>query len=174
MLEIYSPFVTDNCVSFELQAPSESEFIHRIETFVKLYPWLVAEQNERIAGYAYASVYRERLAYQWCVECSVYIHPEQRGNRVGKNLYQALFSVLKHMGICNAYAIITLPNDSSVAFHRYMDFEEVGVFRRVGFKFGSWHDVYWMVKYLSTENQPSTIKLFSEFSEEEIAEILAV
>jgi phosphinothricin acetyltransferase len=143
LLEIYRPFVTEAVVSFEAEPPSVDEFEARVLKALGRYAWLVAEQDGVIAGYAYGTVHRERAAYRWSAETSVYVDPRFHGHGIGRRLYEQLFGDLAARGYCNAYAGITLPNDASVALHRKVGFAPIGVFPRVGFKFGAWHDVSW-------------------------------
>ena len=143
LLAIYRPFVTDAAVSFELDPPSVEEFSQRILTARSKWAWLVAEQARQVAGYAYATSFRPRAAYQWSVEMSAYLDPAFRGRGVGRALYERLISILVAKGYCTAYAGITLPNEASVRFHQALGFTAVGVFRRAGRKFGAWHDVSW-------------------------------
>jgi L-amino acid N-acyltransferase YncA len=143
LLAIYRPFVTDTAVSFEMEPPSVEEFSQRILTAQSKWAWLVAEQGGMLAGYAYASSFRQRAAYRWSVEMSAYLDPACRGRGVGRALYERLISILTAKGYCTAYAGITLPNESSVGFHQALGFSPVGVFRRAGRKFGAWHDVSW-------------------------------
>jgi phosphinothricin acetyltransferase len=151
LLAIYGPFVTDTSVSFELEVPSPEEFRQRILAAQSRWAWLVAELSERVAGYAYATSFRQRAAYQWSVETSAYLAPAFHGRGVGRALYERLIEVLVARGYCTAYAGITLPNDASVRFHRALGFTEVGVFRRAGRKFGAWHDVSWWQRPLRSE-----------------------
>lgn len=148
LLDIYRPFVEYLAVSFETEVPSVDEFTARIEKSLKGWAWLVAEVDGCIAGYAYGSQHRERAAYRWSVETSVYLHPDFRRQGIAQSLYSRLFDELAEMGYCNAYAGITLPNDASVLFHQSMGFEWIGVFKRAGWKFGQWHDVAWMQRML--------------------------
>ena len=143
LLEIYRPFVESSAVSFELEVPTLDEFQKRIEKCAAGWAWLVAEENGRSAGYAYASALRERQAYQWSAETSAYVHPDFYRKGVGRLLYLALFEALAAKGICNAFACIALPNDASLEFHRSLGFEHIGEFRSVGRKFNAWHDVSW-------------------------------
>jgi phosphinothricin acetyltransferase len=99
MLEIYRPFVTDNSVSFELEPPTVEQFAERIDTYTKRFPWFAAEENGEVVGYAYASSYRERKAYQWSVECSVYIRPDNHGKGCARKLYDTLFEELTSLGL---------------------------------------------------------------------------
>ena len=144
LLEIYRPFIENTAVSFETQVPTVDEFAARVEKALNGWAWLVAEVDGQIAGYAYGGTHRERAAYRWSVETSVYLHSDFHRRGIARLLYSQLFDVLAEKGYCNAYAGATLPNDASISFHRSMGFEWVGVFKRVGWKFGRWHDVAWM------------------------------
>ena len=152
--EIYAPFcAADSPVSFELEAPSEAEMGSRIGSTLQSLPWLVAAGvGGKILGYAYASPHMARPAYRWSVNVSIYLHPDARRQGLGSNLYKKLFGILRELGYCNAYAGITLPNEGSLALHRHLDFLEVGVYARVGYKCGVWHDVAWWG--LSLQNHP--------------------
>jgi len=108
----------------------------------------VAEVDGQCVGYVYASAHRERTAYRWSTETSAYIREGWQGRGLGKMLYQGLFERLAARGYCNALAVVVVPNDASVALHRAVGFETVGVFRRGGHKFGAWHDVMWMQRVL--------------------------
>ncbi|PYQ10674.1 MAG: GNAT family N-acetyltransferase [Acidobacteria bacterium] len=143
LLAIYRPFVANTIVSFEVEAPSVAEFRQRIDHALERWAWIVAEQGGRPVGYAYGTAHRPRSAYQWSVETSVYVDDGHRGMGIGKRLYARLMPILADKGYCNAYAGITLPNEASIALHRSVGFVPVGVFRRVGHKFGAWHDVSW-------------------------------
>lgn len=144
LLDIYRPFVTDTAVSFELEPPSVAEFAERVAHAQSQWAWLVAEAADgAIAGYAYGSAFRTRAAYRWTAETSAYVHAAHRGRGAGTLLYRHLLRELTAKGYCNAYAGIALPNDASVALHKSVGFEPVGVFRRAGWKFGRWHDVSW-------------------------------
>jgi phosphinothricin acetyltransferase len=151
LLSIYRPFVTETAVSFELEPPSVEEFSRRILAAQSRWAWLAAEHGGQMAGYAYASAFRQRAAYQWSVEMSAYLDPACRGRGVGRALYEELMRVLIAKGYCTAYAGITLPNEASVRFHQALGFSTVGVFRRAGRKFGSWHDVSWWQRPLRDE-----------------------
>jgi L-amino acid N-acyltransferase YncA len=143
LLAIYRPFVESTIVSFEVEPPSVAEFQQRIAASLARWAWILAEDGGRPVGYAYGTSHRPRRAYEWSVETSVYIGDAYRGQGLGKRLYGRLIPMLADKGYCNAYAGITLPNDASVALHRSMGFVPVGVFPRVGRKFGAWHDVSW-------------------------------
>jgi len=154
-LAIYAPFVRETQVSFEVEVPTEEDFELRIRETMRDYPWLVAECGGRIAGYAYARRHRERGAYRWSVEVSVFVGDGCRRTGVGRALYSELFAILRRQGFANAYAGIALPNDASVSFHESMGFAPVGVYRKVGFKLGRWHDVgWWSLRLTDDEAAP--------------------
>ena len=140
---IYSPNVTTNAVSFEVEPPNAAEMTRRLVATTATHPWLVCERSGKLVGYVYAGTHLARAAYQWSVNVSVYI--DARGHRggVGRALYTSLFALLRLQGFYNAYAGITLPNAGSVGLHEAMGFQPVGVYRQVGYKFGAWHDVGW-------------------------------
>jgi L-amino acid N-acyltransferase YncA len=148
---IYAPSVTDSSTSFEEVPPDAAEFARRIEAISARYPWLVAERDGGVVGYAYASPYRERAAYRWAAESAVYVGADQRGRGVGGRLYRVLFELLARQGIRTVLAGVTLPNDASVALHESCGFEPVGVYRRIGYKRGRWHDVGWWQLQLAAE-----------------------
>ncbi|MBD2610295.1 MAG: N-acetyltransferase [Nostoc sp. GBBB01] len=153
MLEIYAPIVQETTISFELEPPSETEFQNRIQSYQQKMPWLVCEINGQLAGYAYASPYRTRAAYQWSVESSVYVSENHRRKGIAKALYTALLKLLQLQGFYNVVAAIALPNQPSVAVHEAVGFVPVGVFHRVGFKFGKWRDVgYWQLSLQSEQS----------------------
>jgi L-amino acid N-acyltransferase YncA len=143
ILRIYAPAVKHTAASFELEPPSVEEMRQRISTILQKYPWLVFDRDGDVLGYAYAGEYRKRVAYQWSAEVSAYVDERARRMGIGRTLYAELFAILKRLGYFNAYAVITLPNPSSVALHESVGFKYLGVFRNVGYKLGKWHDVGW-------------------------------
>jgi L-amino acid N-acyltransferase YncA len=140
---IYAPFVTDGAVSFEEVAPDASEFVRRIEEAEQRFPWLVAEVDGSVAGYAYASAHRDRAAYRWAADVALYVGEGHRRRGVGRALYAKLFALLARQGMRTVCAGVTLPNPASVALHEACGFAPVGVYRRIGFKGGRWWDVGW-------------------------------
>jgi L-amino acid N-acyltransferase YncA len=140
---IYAPSVEGDVISFEERAPDAAEFAARIAAISATHPWLVAEEEGEIAGYAYACRHRERSAYRWAVDVSVYVAAGRRGRGHGRSLYEALFERLRRQGFQVACAGITLPNQASVALHERLGFLAVGVNRRIGWKEGGWRDVGW-------------------------------
>jgi L-amino acid N-acyltransferase YncA len=141
--DIYAPIVSGSAISFEAEVPTEREMAGRIAAALAFAPWLVCVDAQRVAGYAYASKHRERAAYRWCVDVSVYVRDGFRRTGVGRALYASLFALLRLQGFCAAHAGITLPNEASVRLHESLGFRPVGVYPRVGFKLGRWHDVGW-------------------------------
>ncbi len=148
LLAIYRPFVESTAVSFETVVPTAEEFAGRIAKALAGWQWLVAERDGRCIAYAYGGTHRERAAYRFAVEVSAYVHPAAHRQGIGRALYLRLFEDLGGRGYCNAYAGITQPNPASVALHRSVGFEPIGVFRAVGRKFGRWHDVAWFQRSL--------------------------
>jgi L-amino acid N-acyltransferase YncA len=140
---IYRPFVTGTVISFEVSAPDREEMARRIVGVTASYPWLVCEVGGQVAGYAYATRHRERAAYRWSVDTSVYVSQTHWRSGIGRGLYVSLFRILAAQGYFNAYAGITLPNPASVALHEAVGFKPVGTYQRAGHKFGAWHDVAW-------------------------------
>lgn len=140
---IYRPYVEESVASFEDVAPDSSRIAVRMKAAPRL-PWLVAEDEAGgVVGYAYATRHRDRAAYRWAVDCSVYLQPDRRGHGTGRLLYGTLLPLLRDLGYCRAHAGIALPNPASVALHEACGFKPVGVYQHVGYKFGSWHDVGW-------------------------------
>ena len=140
---IYAPFVNDTVISFEDVAPAAPEMAERIERLTRTHAWVVAEDGDGILGYAYGCPHRERAAYRWTTEVTVYVDPGHQRRGAGRALYQSLFVRLADRGYRVALAVIALPNEPSVGFHEACGFELVGVYRRIGFKLGRWWDVGW-------------------------------
>lgn len=141
--DVYRPYVEDSAVTFEETPPNDTAVSDRIETKLETHPWFVAERDGRAVGYAYASPLRDRPAYRWTAELSVYVDRERRGEGAGSALYRALLATLERQGFESAYGVVTLPNPESVGFHESFGFERVGLFPEVGYKLGEWHDVAW-------------------------------
>lgn len=150
---IYAPSVTDAAASFELAAPSADEIAGRIAAMSPHAPWLVLVRGGEIAGYAYASRHRERAAYQWSVDTSVYVRADQQRTGVGRSLYRVLLALLDVQGFYAVHAGITLPNPGSVRLHEAVGFRRIGVEPAVGYKLGAWHDVGWWQLALRPRNR---------------------
>jgi L-amino acid N-acyltransferase YncA len=143
ILAIYAPYIENTSFTFETEVPTLGEFAERISTYLITWPWLVCETDGKITGYAYATKYRERTAYQWGIESSIYIHDDFQKAGIGKALYTALFEILKKQGFRNVYAVINLPNEKSVAFHERLGFHYFATYEKVGYKLGKWKNVGW-------------------------------
>ncbi len=155
LLEIYSYYVEKTAISFELETPSLADFRARIRKTLERYPYLVAEENGVIVGYAYAGVFKARAAYDHCCELTVYLDRNKRKQGLGRKLYEALEAELQKRGLRNIYACIGYPVEedeyltrNSAEFHAHLGFTEVGRFHRCGYKFGRYYDMIWMEKLL--------------------------
>lgn len=148
LVAIYAPYVEKTAITFETQVPTVEDFENRIKKTMKKFPYLVAMEEGQIVGYAYASTYYARAAYDWTVELSVYVQKEARGKGVGTLLYTALEEELIARGFKNFLACIALPNPASIALHEKRGYEQVAHFKKVGYKFGTWHDIVWLQKSL--------------------------
>ncbi len=154
ILRIYAHYIINTAYTFEVDVPEISQFTKRVEEISKEYPFLVYVQDEKIVGYAYASKHKERAAYCYDVDVSVYLDIECVGAGIGTKLYNMLFEMLKKQGFYNAYAGITVPNERSVELHKKYGFEDIGVFKKTGYKFDKWHGVQWMGKTLQEHTVP--------------------
>jgi L-amino acid N-acyltransferase YncA len=152
---IYAPYVVRTAVSFEADPPSAVDMAARIGQALETHAWLIAERDGGgMLGYAYAHSFAPRAAYRWACELSVYLHIDQRAAGVGTLLYTELLDRLLQRGYTTALAGMTLPNEASERLHRRMGFEPAGVYRRVGWKHETWHDVAWFQKQLSSAAEP--------------------
>jgi len=154
LLEIYRSYVTDTAVSFETELPSVDAFAERIRHITDFFPWLVCVVDGKIAGYAYASRHRERGAYQWSADLSVYISESYHRCGMASALYTALCDLLRMQGLRTVYAGVTSSNPVSKAFHRRFGFRTVGTYKNVGFKQGKWWDVTWFDLPLAKYDTP--------------------
>lgn len=141
---IYAPNVEGSVASFEEVAPDAEQFTVRMAATVRTHPWLVLEDDGRVAGFAYASQHRARAAYRWAADVGIYVDPANQGQGVGRRLYEALLVCMRSQHLHVACAGIALPNEASVGLHKAVGFEQVGVYREIGYKRGAWHDVVWM------------------------------
>lgn len=173
ILSIYAPYITGTSFTFETELPATQAFAERIVSCLNNWPWLVGEVDGKIAGYAYGSRYRERTGYQWCVECSVYVHDDFQRMGIAKGLYTTLFEILKKQGYRNVYAVINLPNDRSVQLHESLGFKWFATYENVGYKLGQWKNVgWWQLTINHYNDEPAPPLKFSELNKEIIADIL--
>lgn len=162
LLEIYAPYVEKTAITFEDEVPSVNEFQDRIRRTIKKYPYLVALKDGKIVGYAYASPFKERAAYDHSVELSIYVDANVRHQHVGRFLYDAIEDCLKKQGFLNLNACIAAPigedpylDDNSIRFHEHLGYKFVGRFHQCGYKFGRWYDMVWMEKMLGEHTVPA-------------------
>lgn len=170
LLEIYAPYVEKTAITFEYAVPSPEKFAGRIARTLERYPYLAAEAEGRIMGYAYAGPFKERAAYDWAVETTVYVREEAKRQGVGRTLYAALERCLAAQGVLNLNACVACPEREdeyltrdSVDFHRRMGYRLAGEFRQCGCKFGRWYNMVWMEKHIGLHPaDPPPVKPFSE------------
>lgn len=142
--DIYKYYVDNTAITFDMEAPDAVQTAQQIEECTKKYPWLVCEADGHIVGYAYVHQYRTKEAFDWAVECTVYVKNGRQREGIGTALYKALFAILKAMGIKVVYAAILSSNDASIKMHAGCGFSSFAVFKKCGYKLGAWHDVTWM------------------------------
>lgn len=162
---IYMPYVTGSAISFETRPPNAAEMLERMHVSDGLYPWLVAttEDDEAVLGYAYATRFRERPAYRYTVETSIYLGGNVAGQGVGRLLYGALIETLIAQDFTQAVAILSLPNEHSIGLHESTGFRRGGVFREIGYKSGQWHDIgIWQRELSEPSEPPSDPKRFAD------------
>lgn len=173
LLEIYAPYVLDTSITFEYEVPTVSEFEDRIATTLKDYPYIVAETEEgTVVGYAYAHRMRERKAYDWTVEESIYVDQKARGLGAGKKLYAALEKELARQNVVNLAVCVTEKNLNSIAFHEHLGYKQTGRFIDFGYKFGEWYDVVWLQKRLGNPEHPGAFIPYSKLTENYIQEAM--
>lgn len=163
LLEIYRPYVEKTAITFEYETPTVSDFAGRITAIGEKYPYLIAERDGRPLGYAYATAFKERAAYDWAVETTIYVDRQAKGAGIGRRLYEALEHCLAAQNILNLNACIAVPEKEdeylsmdSVAFHTHLGYRPVGEFHRCGYKFNRWYNMMWMEKHIGEhrEHQP--------------------
>lgn len=177
LLEIYKPYVLNTAITFEYTVPTIEEFTNRVTSTLERYPYILAVQDDTIVGYAYASAFKGRKAYDWSVETSIYIRQGFHGRGYGKKLYQVLEGVLKEQNILNVNACITYADTESrywtgesIRFHERMGYSMVGKFHQCGYKFNRWFDMVWLEKMLGEHTVPiDEIVPFSRLSKELIS-----
>jgi phosphinothricin acetyltransferase len=154
---VYRPYVTGTAVTFEDDPPTAEAMARRIAVARERHAWVVLEDDDRVVGYAYAAPVKERAAYRWACEVSVYLEQGRRRAGAGRALYGALFERLEQRGYRRLIAAMTLPNEASEGLHRAMGFEPIGVQRRIGWKLGAWHDVAWMQRSIGSDGPPTEL-----------------
>ncbi len=174
ILSLYEPYVRTTHVTFEVEVPSLAVFTERIANILHTYPYVVAECNGELVGYAYAHRFGERAAYAWNTELSVYVAMDERGRGTGQRLCEALIGLLQLQGVRNVFSRIVSPNVPSVKLHEKLGFRELGMQQSSGFKLGNWHDVTWHQKMIgSFEGTPEAVVPLPQVDAQAIAEVLA-
>lgn len=174
ILAIYATYIESTSFTFETDVPSVESFAERISNYLEEWPWVVCEIDGVIAGYAYATRYRERTGYQWCTESSVYIHDDFQRAGIAGALYKSLFEILKLQGFRNVYAVINLPNDRSVTFHENCGFKYFATYENVGYKLGKWKNVGWWRLILNEfGDEPEAPIKFSKMDKKFLAGLFA-
>ena len=174
LLALYAPYVEHTAITFEYEVPSAEEFRGRIRETLQKYPYLVLEVDGAPAGYAYASPFHARPAYDWAVETSIYVGEQYRGIGAGRLLHDHLEEALRLQGIRNMNACIAYPREedeyltkNSVEFHAHLCYRLVGEFYQCGYKFGRWYDMVWMEKLIGPHEVPAVpIRWFPEVREQ--------
>ena len=172
LLKIYGYYVANTAISFEYEIPSVDEFKERIRNISSKYPYIKAvDDNGDILGYAYATAFKGRAAYDWSVESTIYIDKDYRHSGIGRSLYEALEDYLKYMGILNMNACIAYTEsedehltNGSRYFHEKLGYELVGTFHKSGYKFGKWYDMIWMEKMLGKHSGKPDAVRFGEWN----------
>ena len=154
LLEIYRPYVETTAITFETEVPTVEEFAGRIRDTLTKFPYLVIEEDGAILGYAYAHPFHQRAAYGWTVESSVYVRQNVRHGHIGSLLYQALMERLERQGVRNVCAVVTVPNEPSMAFHARMGFTSAGILPNFGYKMDEWHGVEYLYRQLGPTGEP--------------------
>lgn len=154
-LALYTPYVTDSVASFEDSPPTLIEFATRMRHHIRTHAYLVAVTgDDQIAGFAYGGPYRERLAYRWTCEASIYLDAGYHRRGIGRALYSALFDLLERRGYRTVMAGITVPNEASIGLHHHCGFVDAGSFPHNGFKHGAWREVAWLTRNLGDPDAP--------------------
>lgn len=179
LLDIYRPYVEKTAITFEYDVPSLEEFQSRIRHTLEKYPYLLAEQDGEILGYAYTSAFVGRAAYDWAAETSIYLRENRRHMGLGRKLYQALEMVSQAQNLTNLYACIGYPEredeyltNNSVEFHTHLGYRLAGEFRCCGYKFGRWYHMAWMEKIIGDHStNPAPVIPYPDLKEEILLEI---
>ena len=173
VLAIYSPYIRDTAVTFEVKAPSNAEYARKIEKILGRFPYLVAEHNGKVRAYAYASPSGEHAAYQWNAELLVYVNGDYQHRGLGSRLYNVLIELLGLLGYRNLYALITLPNEGSISMHQRLGFTPLAVHKNAGYKLGRRHNVAWLEKNLGPYRpEPDAPILMKKLAPEQLRRVL--
>ncbi len=170
LLKIYTYYVENTAITFDYEVPTVKEFSEKIGKVLEKYPCLVAILEGEIAGYAYVGTFKDKAAYDWAVETTVYVHKDKKGLGIGKALYLKLEEILAKQNILNMEACIAYTKtedeyltNASVRFHEKLGYRLVGEFRKCGYKFNRWYDMVWMEKHIGEhKDMLEPVKPFAE------------
>lgn len=172
ILKIYKQYI-DTAITFEYELPNKEEFKERVKEIITLYPYLVYEEEGKIIAYAYANRYKERAAYQWGAELSIYIDANYTSKGIGKILCLKLIELLKIQGVRTIYGCVTLPNDKSEKLQISLGFKKIGIYHNAGYKCGKWRDVAWFEKSIAIyDENPKEFVPITKIPEYKILKIL--
>lgn len=162
---IYAPSITDGVATFETVLPGVDAMAARIQAKLQHYPWLVWDEGGQVLAYAYAGRFRERAAYDWIAETSIYVRADAQRRGIARRLYGVLLGVMRAQGMTQAVGVITLPGTASVAMHETMGFTPAGVWRQSGYKLGQWWDVgVWQKELQAATNPPAPVAPFPQMA----------
>lgn len=174
LLDIYSQYINTS-ITFEYDLPTREEFARRISSLLELYPYLVLEDRGRPVGYSYAHQLRERVAYQWSAELSIYLDADAAGRGTGRQLYTALMDLLRLQGVKTVYGVVTHPNPASEGLHHSLGFVLRGIHHNTGYKNGEWLDVAWYEKGIASyDPDPRPVLPIHQIASEAVEAILNV
>lgn len=168
---IYAPYV-ETAVTFEYPAPDAAEMSRRITNTMSAYPWLVCERDGKVLGYAYAHRFRERAAFDWAVEMSIYLSRELQGSGIGGALYSAVIEMLAAQGYVNAIGIVATPNHPSERLHEKCGFHRLFEMEKIAWKFGAWHNMaYYGLRLNHPDGDPGRPVPFPELDEDYVLRV---
>ena len=171
---IYAPCVSAGTATFETDLPGVDAMRERIHHRLQHYPWLVWEEGGEVLAYAYAGRFRERAAYDWIAETSIYVRADAHRRGIARRLYGVLLDVMRLQGITQAVGVITMPGNVSVALHEAMGFSAAGVWRQCGYKLGQWWDVgVWQKQLQQAASPPAVVTSFPELPPAALQALLA-
>lgn len=179
ILNIYAPYIEKTAITFEYNIPSIEEFRCRINDTLRKYPYIVAEYHGEILGYAYTSTFKNRAAYDWSAEVSIYVKESKKNMGIGRELYQSLENISKLQNIINLNACIAYSDvedeyltKNSMQFHKHSGYDIVGEFHKCGYKFGRWYNMIWMEKIIGTHKDiPTPVIPFVDINKDSLLHI---
>ncbi len=180
ILEIYKPYILNTAVTFEIEVPALAQFEKRMAAIMEKYPYIAALINDEIVGYGYVSAFKDRAAYDYSAETSIYIAEAYQRQGIGRNIYLLLEEICKDMNICNLNACLAYSEEDdeyltkdSLHFHEEMGYHLSGHFEKCAYKFGKWYDMIWLEKHLLPHSDtPENVEFLTGEKREKIAEII--